>query len=315
MKKFIKGLFSVGAVFMSLYMANEYISSKATREFNIEHEKGDYFNWKGLNVFYTKKGEGKPVLLIHHIAPEASLREWKWISGRLAAERTVYAIDLPGCGNSAKPAESFTSYYYALLIEHFIKEVIGEKCDIITSGSASISAILAGSTENVNSLIMIDPASVDSTKVYPSLSDDLMSRLMALPVCGSAVYNFYVGKNRLMSKYGEAFKDPITEEFFDFIKDCHQTAHVNGCNGRYLMSSYTKDLTKFDFSYALSKLEIPVCVMEGAYEDDLLEKIEDMKNVNNNIRTSFIKGARLYPHIENAEDTAEKIINTLKEVS
>ena len=67
-----------------------------------------------------------------------------------------------------------------------------------------------------------------------------------------------------------------------------------------------------DFSYALSKLEIPVCVMEGAYEEDLLKKIEGLKNVNNNIKTFFVKNARMFPHIENPEDTAEKILGFLE---
>ena len=312
MKKLFKGLLSVSAFFMSLHMANEYINSKATKLFSLENEKGDYFSWKGLNVFYTKKGEGKPLLLIHHISPEASVREWKWISGYLAEKRTVYMIDLPGCGNSAKPAESFTSYYYALLIEHFITEVIDEPTDVVTSGSASISAILAGSTDLIDSLIFIDPTSVENVKSSPDVADDLMSRLVALPICGSTVYNHCMSKNRLIAKYNKAFKDPVTEEFYEFINDCHQTAHINGCSGKYLMSSYARDLTKFDFSYALSKLDLPICVIEGAYEDDLLEKIEGLKRVNENIKTSFIKSARLFPHIENPKDTAAKILDILE---
>ena len=43
----------------------------------ITHSK--YFEWRFGNIYYTKKGDGKPILLIHVTLPGASGYEWSEI--------------------------------------------------------------------------------------------------------------------------------------------------------------------------------------------------------------------------------------------
>lgn len=41
---------------------------------------GKYYHWKYGNIYYTKSGKGKPVLLIHDLDPTASSYEWKAVT-------------------------------------------------------------------------------------------------------------------------------------------------------------------------------------------------------------------------------------------
>ena len=47
----------------------------------ITHSK--YFEWRFGNIYYTKKGDGKPILLIHDTLPGASGYEWSEIEEKL----------------------------------------------------------------------------------------------------------------------------------------------------------------------------------------------------------------------------------------
>ena len=53
---------------------------------------------------------------------------------RTAMEHTVYTIDLLGCACSEKPGVTYTNFVYVQVICDFIRNVIGEKTDVITSG-------------------------------------------------------------------------------------------------------------------------------------------------------------------------------------
>lgn len=88
---------------------------------------GKYYHWKYGNIYYTKSGKGKPVLLIHDLDPTASSYEWKAVTKKLAENHTVYAIDLLGCGRSEKPNMTYTNYLYVQLMNEFISNVINEK--------------------------------------------------------------------------------------------------------------------------------------------------------------------------------------------
>ena len=73
------------------------------------------------DIFYTKKGHGTPLLLIHDLKCAASAAEWDSIIDSLAENHTVYALDLLGCGRSEKPKMTYTNYIYVQLINNFIK--------------------------------------------------------------------------------------------------------------------------------------------------------------------------------------------------
>src|SRR5438067_6844965 len=69
----------------------------------------------GLNVHYFCGGDGPPLVLVHGLGSSAAV-EFYFNLEPLAANHHVLAIDLPGFGNSDKPALEYT-------IELFVKAV------------------------------------------------------------------------------------------------------------------------------------------------------------------------------------------------
>ena len=65
-----------------------------------------------------------------------SSMEWDKVIDTLSREHTVYTIDLLGCGKSDKPAITYTCYLYVQLLTDFIRDIIGEKTDIVATGAS-----------------------------------------------------------------------------------------------------------------------------------------------------------------------------------
>jgi pimeloyl-ACP methyl ester carboxylesterase len=83
----------------------------------------------GLRVSYVTGGSGAPLLLIHGIGSESSV--WRWTMQSLAARFTVYAVDLPGCGESDKPAMDYTISMLAQTLGAFTKALGIERMHVI----------------------------------------------------------------------------------------------------------------------------------------------------------------------------------------
>src|SRR5579862_2162657 len=65
-----------------------------------------FANVNGVRLHYLTAGAGDPVVLLHGYAQTSHM--WRPLMGRLAATRTVIAVDLRGAGQSSTPATGYT---------------------------------------------------------------------------------------------------------------------------------------------------------------------------------------------------------------
>ena len=128
MKQKIKtGIFMTALAVGSLHIINRFAQSFATVKNLLDKHKGNFYDWRFGQIYYTKTGTGSPLLLVHDLAPAASSYEWNLLLKDLSANHTVYCIDLLGCGRSDKPNLTYTNYFYVQLINDFIEHVIQKK--------------------------------------------------------------------------------------------------------------------------------------------------------------------------------------------
>ena len=160
----------------------------------ITHSK--YFEWRFGNIYYTKKGDGKPILLIHDTLPGASGYEWSEIEEKLAEDHTVYTVDLLGCGRSDKPGITYTNFVYVQMICDFIRKIIGQKTDIIASGFSSSFVIMACHNEKelFNKIMLVNPPSPDFLRQMPTRRDHLLKLALEIPVFGTCAGMVLLGK-------------------------------------------------------------------------------------------------------------------------
>ena len=112
MNKKVKKLITFAALASgAMYAFNKYIDYTANYRGLTLDEDENYYAWRNVTIFYKKKGNGSPLLLIHDLNPISSSYEWSHIIDKLSETYTVYAIDLLGCGKSEKPSSSYVNYF------------------------------------------------------------------------------------------------------------------------------------------------------------------------------------------------------------
>ncbi len=117
------------------------------------------YNRNGVN--YIVQGEGPPVILVHGIG--ASLHDWRYLAPQLAAAGySVYALDLLGHGESAKPEDAH-HYHVEALYAHFATwlEQLNLSAPPAIAGH-SLGGLLSllyalRHPEKVNGLVLINP--------------------------------------------------------------------------------------------------------------------------------------------------------------
>lgn len=100
----------------AIYFLNKTLDTAAVRKNLLASAEKEIFSWQFGDIFYTKKGTGTPMLLLHDLHCASSGREWQYIEDTLAKDHTVYTLDLLGCGRSDKPAITYTNFLYVQLI-------------------------------------------------------------------------------------------------------------------------------------------------------------------------------------------------------
>lgn len=110
----------------------------------------------GHTIFYTVKGDGKPLLLIHGYG--AAMWVWEKQIEALSQSYRVYVLDLIGHGFSDRPKVSYTPETYVHFLRDFMDGVGIEKATLIGNsmggGIAWAMAILY--PERVDRLVLIN---------------------------------------------------------------------------------------------------------------------------------------------------------------
>ena len=70
-----------------VHFTNRTIAAAAQLKQVLRISNDKFFEWRFGNIYYTKKGTGSPVLLIHDTLPGASGYEWNKIENELASAR------------------------------------------------------------------------------------------------------------------------------------------------------------------------------------------------------------------------------------
>ena len=302
-------LFVAGAAITTIYVYNKFISCTATRKQLLSKENGNFFSWNNGNIFYTKKGTGSPVLLIHDADPTASSVEWSKIAHKLERTHTVYTIDLLGCGRSDKPGLDYTNYLYVQLINSFIKEIIGEKTTVIASNLSTSFVIMANHIDSslFKKIILINPASLDQLSLIPDRLSKIKKTLIQLPFIGTFIYNLVTNPTKIDSSFRNNYFakpqliSPTLEDIY------YEAAHTNGSNGRFLYSSILGNYLNNNIFHALKKLSTPTLIIGSNNIKGTTHKLDDYHKLNQNLNIVRIMNGNLYPHLEIPEKTVQLI--------
>lgn len=305
-KNFIKGL-AIGALSVTALELFNRIVNENARKYKLNHYEGYYYTWKEGSLHYTVKGKGKPVLLIHDLNVLSSSFEWTYIEDELAKKHKVYTIDLLGCGLSDKPDITYTNYTFVLMIKDFCKEIIKEKCDVISSNDSTAIVVMADNMEDIfDKKILINPAKFDLCAMETTRLNLIEKNIMYLPIIGTTVYNIYTTEKNIKSIVESYLcnKDKLD----DLREAYYESSHFNNSRGKYLYACKKCSYLGVDIRNVLSQAK-NIYIING--NDMPKHIINEYHDINPDIKVNMIGNSRLLPHIENVNDTLDAINNII----
>ena len=292
-----------------IHVTNKIIAASACLKEMLDTGTRNYYHWRFGDIYYTKKGKGSPVLLIHDMLPGGSGYEWTRIEDDLALEHTVYTIDLLGCGRSEKTSMTYTNFVYVQSICDFIKNVIGEKTDVITSGYSGSFAVMACHNEKqlFNKIMMINPPSISALKKMPGKKGKLLKYFIEVPVFGTLVYHMVVSRNAVSGLFIEnlAF-DPFHPDQ-ELVDAYYEAAHRGGSFAKSVYANKAAGYMNIDITRALKSIDNSVYIVEGEAENNGQAITEAYQAVNPSVEVVTLEKTKHFPQFEVPEKLLEQV--------
>lgn len=293
----------------TIAVINKRILSSAVMKNLLRPKQEQYYDWRFGKIFYTKEGNGKPLLLMHDLTPCSSGHEWKLLIDSLKENHTVYCIDLPGCGLSDKPKITYTNFLYVQLINDFINNIIKEPCDVIASGLSSsfVFAACKNNPETLGKIMVVNPVDLAELSKIPTAQRKFVKYLLELPLIGTFFYNLLTSKSNVELLFTERY---IFNPFHldrNLMDTYYEAAHRNGGNGRYLLSSILGCYLYLNIAHAIKDISHPVYIIGGANETGIRKTLALYKSLNPAFESSLIEHSKHLPQIETPETLLEQI--------
>lgn len=300
----LTALAATGICFFNKYIAYTALKNKLSPSDTLLTYK-----WKFGEIRYTKSGNGTPLLLIHNLNSQNSRHEWDSLRPLLEKDHTVYTLDLLGCGESDKPNFTYTNYLYVGLISEFIRDIIGGKTDVIASGiSASFTVMANYSDKNLfHKIMLINPVDLREMNRISSSGSKLRKTILELPIIGTMLYYILHSRKNTELYYTEQiFYNPFTLTN-TITSHAYDDAHTCGASGKYLEGSLTANYLNCNAAHACHMIESDICILGGIQQKNIQEIVTFYRNLNPSIDCAYISKSKALPHVENVEETIEKI--------
>ena len=259
-----------------------------------------FYQWRFGKIHYTKQGKGTPLLLLHDLSPINCDYEWHLIIDKLSTKYTVYTLDFLGCGQSDKPALTYTNFLYVQMLSDFIRQIINQKTQVIASGNAcSIVTMLCNyDKELVEKIIFINPPNLKSTAKAPSKRKKTLKRLLSFPIIGTLIYNLQYSENMIEETLQQQFSNiqSITKKELLLRKEC---AHLGSPSCKDFFTSLNSDYINFPTYRAFKNLNNSIIILGGISEPNICSNLNEYKQLNPSIEIDFVHNSKHYPALEN----------------
>ena len=284
----------------AIFIINKLIAASAVVKNLLHSREENYYNWRFGKIHYTKQGSGSPLLLIHDLNPYGNLHEWKAVAEELAKKHTVYCIDLLGCGCSDRPKITYTNFLYVQLITDFIKTVIKEKTDVITSGLSGSFTVMACRNDDaiINKIMMVNPTDLAVLNQIPTKQSKIAKFLLELPLVGTLVYNVIVSKGNVDLLFTEQLVYNPFHVDTELVDTCYESAHLEKGNGKYLLSSIAGKYIYCSIAATLKEINNSIYIIGGQAEKGIQETVALYTSMNFSIESEIFSHTKHLPHLE-----------------
>jgi pimeloyl-ACP methyl ester carboxylesterase len=220
-----------------------------------------------VSVRYLAAGEGPPVVLLHGIGLDAASVSWKHTIPALSGDRTVYALDLPGHGDSDKPRTRYTTEYFVDVLGAFLDEVDLAAAPLVGASMGGAVALgYALDSGRPDRLALVDSYGLGGDAYWrPAATGALWT-----PGFGQHLWSG-VGSSKasVRSSVAGLVERPPDDGLIDDVYRAVQDRDVLRAMRSWQRSEFRPTGLKTDYSDRLDTIDQPTLLLHGA-EDPLL---------------------------------------------
>lgn len=246
--------------------------------------------FKSGNIYYTSKGKGNPLILLHGFLESSTI--WENISKKISQRRQVICIDLPGHGRSDVLAETHTMELMAEAVHAVLEYLEIEKADFLghSMGGYVSLAYLESHPEAVRKIVLLNSTPTADSEERKENRD----RAISVVAKNKSAFVSMAISNLLSRKNSEKFKKDL-----DKLKEEAQIFPTNGIiaalKGMKIRTNRT-DLLK---EFRGGKIFI------SGSDDPILPIFEVKKAVNSTNSRLFVLSGGHLGYLENEQDFEE----------
>lgn len=204
---------------------------------------------------------------------------------------------------------TYTNFVYVQAICDFIKNVIGEKTDIIVNGYSASFVVMACHNEKTlfNKIMMVNPVSLTSLKQMPGRKEKLLRKCLEIPVFGTLVYHMVVSRSAVNDDFIENYAfDPFHPD--RELQDAYyEAAHRGGCYAKNVYANKASKYMNIDITRGLKEIDNSLYIVEGEVENNGEAIVEAYQNVNPSVEVATLKETKHFPHVEVPEQFLEQV--------
>lgn len=254
----------------------------------------------GLSLHYLVEGQGPAVILVHGLGGFAG--SWRHNIGVLARKATVYAVDLPGFGRSAKPRTRYRLGYFARALHGFMETLGIPQASFVghsLGGAVSMTYALTHPSR-VERLALLGA-------VVPGFSYRMswVYRVIALPGVGEALA-LCGCRTVYRAALARCFHRPTRDEI-DFLVECDYAERTSPDGRAAYVTTVRHVRAEFldrveDYRRAIATLDLPVLLIHG--RDDSVVVPAHCAEVARGLARATVRwldACGHFPHIEHPE--------------
>jgi pimeloyl-ACP methyl ester carboxylesterase len=215
----------------------------------------------GLTLHYVVEGRGPAVVLVHGLGGFAE--SWRHNIAALARRATVFALDLPGFGASAKPLTRYRLPYFANALHGFLDALGIRQASLVGhSLGAAVSVTYALTRPSRVERLALVGGVVPGFSFRPSW----IYRLVAVPGVGEAL-SLCAPAGLYKAALARCFHRPVRAEIDFFVEHGYAVRAAPDARAAYLATlrhlRTDFEAHRLDYRRAIATLELPTLLIHG----------------------------------------------------
>ena len=238
----------------------------------LEYGDWDFKGWRshyGVRQAQNADTNKPPILLIHGFG--AAMDQWRDNIPALAAEHTVYTIDLLGFGASEKPPTDYSIYLWVEQVLNFWQKFVGTPMIIVGNSIGALVATIAASNhpEIAEGVVTISLPDIEAFQaLVPKWLQPLERAVKAIVNAIFIKPLFYLFRQPWMIRFvlkaivycdRSRVDDQLVEIIAKPARDRQAAEAFARLNRSINQPNYSPSLTQ-----ALSKLQVPLLILWGS---------------------------------------------------